>query len=86
MLLSQPACAVTFAVPGTFTFLSIVLRVTQSTGGNNEITWPDNVGWNGGFSPSLSSAPGAVDYVQLVSFDAGSTWEGTIAISAPGAS
>ena len=86
LVLSQPTCSLTFAVPGTFTFLSIVLRVTQSSGGSNEISWPENVGWNGGFAPSLSSAPGAVDYVQLVSFDAGSTWEGTVAISAPGTS
>ena len=43
------------------------------------MTFPNSFRWQGGFSPSLSTAPGATDGIQLMTFDSGVTWIASIA-------
>lgn len=66
----------TFAITSPPTEYAFVrLKITQGTGGQT-ITWPANYKWPGGVAPALSTAAGAIDYVDLWTDDFGVTWYG----------
>lgn len=66
------------------TYASVVLKLTQGpSGGPYTVTWPTTFRWQGGYSPALQTAAGAVDVVQAITFDAGTTWYATIAMQIP---
>lgn len=54
---------------------SLALALTQDGTGSRTVTWPSNVKWPGGTAPTLSTAAGAVDYLQLDCVD-GANWYG----------
>ena len=57
-----------------------LLFITQDDVGIRTITWPANFRWQGGFSPSLSTAAGATDVVQIMTYDGGVTWLAAISL------
>ena len=61
------------------TLQSALLVLTQDGTGGRSVTFPNSFRWQGGFSPSLSTAPGATDGIQLMTFDSGATWIASIA-------
>jgi hypothetical protein len=61
------------------TLQSALLVLTQDAVGNRSATFPASFRWQGGFSPSLSTAPGATDGIQLMTFDSGASWIASIA-------
>lgn len=54
---------------------SLMLIITQGTGGSKTLTFSFTVRWAGGVAPTLSTATGAVDIITLVK-GAGTTWYG----------
>lgn len=55
---------------------SVVLYLEQGASGGATVTWPANTLWSKGNPPVLSTAPGAIDVVTLVTYNGGSTWFG----------
>lgn len=54
---------------------SFRLKVTQNTGAET-ITWPASVLWPSNVAPTLSTGAGDIDFIDLWSDDAGTTWYG----------
>lgn len=74
---------VTFNVTTTHVgFGAVLIAFTQGAGGGFDIAFPDNFRWQGGFSPSLQTVPGATDLLQLLTFDGGATWFAAIVMQA----
>lgn len=67
----------TDANPSTQFSTTVTLRVTQ-TGGGNTITWPSNIDWSGGTTPTITATNNAVDIVGFTTFDAGVNWYGFV--------
>ena len=55
------------------------LVITQGVGAG-VITWPDNIRWQYGNAPVLSFTQGLVDIVNLVTFDNGVSWIGSLSL------
>lgn len=55
-------------------YAAAVLFVTQGGAGSFSLTPPGTAKWQGGFMPSLSTAPGAVDIVQIITIDGGASY------------
>lgn len=53
---------------------SIYLCIKQGGTGSYTVTWPSSVKWKAATAPTLSTTVGAVDIIQLISFDNGTTW------------
>lgn len=53
------------------------LKVIQDATGGRTIAWPASVKWPGGTAPTLSTAANAIDFVDLWTDDAGTTWYGS---------
>lgn len=64
----------TGAVTAEAWFVTILLR--QDGTGGWVVTWPGSVVWAGGSAPTLSTTPGDVDTVTLVTVDGGTVWLG----------
>lgn len=47
-------------------------------GTSRSITWPNNIKWPGGISPTLTYASGKLDIFNFMSIDNGTTWLGSI--------
>lgn len=56
-----------------------ILKVTQSGGGSNTITFPSNVKWAGGTPPTLTTTDGAWDIIQLI-YD-GTYFSGSVSLN-----
>ena len=73
---------VTFSItlpPADTLYGAMRLKVTQGSGGQT-ITWPASVKWAGtGTAPTLSTGAGEVDFIDLWTDDAGTTWYGAFA-------
>lgn len=54
-----------------------VLVVQDGTGGWT-VTWPAEVYWPGGVTPTLATDPGHTDWIDLVTVDGGATWLGAL--------
>lgn len=61
-------------------FISAMFVITQDGTGSRTIAFPNNFRWQGGFSPSLSTAPGATDVIQIMSVDGATTWLAAVAM------
>ena len=68
------------AAVGLDVLVTGVLWLTQDEIGLRMVTFPDNIRWQGGFSPSLSTEPGATDVLQFQTRDGGLTWLAAIAM------
>jgi hypothetical protein len=66
--------------PATGTVGVLRLKITQGAGGQT-ITWPASVKWTDGNEPTLSTAGGAIDFVDLWTDDGGTTWYGTFGLA-----
>ncbi|MCC6458002.1 MAG: hypothetical protein IT328_23810 [Caldilineaceae bacterium] len=74
------SCILSFSnPPATGKAGSVTLVLHQDGTGNHTITWPDSVTWAGGTAPTLSTAAGAIDIIQLFTTDGGTTWRGFLA-------
>jgi len=73
---------VTFSItnpPITARYGALRLKITQGAGGQT-ITWPASVKWAlGGSAPTLSTGASEVDFIDLWTDDAGTTWYGAYA-------
>jgi len=56
--------------------VSCTLVLIQDSTGGWTVTWPASVKWNGGTAPTISTGAGAIDIVELFSYDGGTTWYG----------
>lgn len=63
--------------------VTTLFAITQDSTGSRTIAWPANFLWQGGFSPSLSTAPGATDVIQALTIDGGTTWFVAVAFQVP---
>lgn len=63
-------------------YLSALFAITQGGDGGYSIVYPSNFRWQGGFSPSLSTAVGATDLLQITSLDNAATWFAAIVMQA----
>lgn len=68
-------CTLTF--PDATAGQSFTLIVKQGGSGSYTITWPDEVKWDGGNAPTLSTAAGAIDVMGFFSPD-GTNWFGFV--------
>ena len=58
---------------------SMILEITQGSGGTKTLTYGTNYKWADGTAPTLSTAAGAIDILTLISFD-GTTIRGSLGI------
>lgn len=56
--------------------LSILLQ--QDGTGGFTVTWPAEVLWPGGVTPTLTTDPGHTDWVDLITYDGGDVWYGVL--------
>lgn len=81
LMTSLASFELTFDLTDLPYFVSVLFAITQgSTGGPYTITWPDSFSWQGAYSPALSTAAGAIDVLQVMTFDSGVTWLASLAI------
>lgn len=67
-------------LPASGTAYGFVIEIVQDSGGNAyNVTWPSNVRWPNGATPSLSTAANAVDVFTLYSHDGGTNIYGFLA-------
>jgi hypothetical protein len=57
---------------------SFSLVIEQDATGGRSISWPSSVEWDGGSSPSLSTAAGDKHLLSFLTTDGGSTWVGLV--------
>lgn len=55
---------------------TMTLKLIQDATGSRTVTWPAAVDWAGGTAPTLSTGANDVDFVSLITHDAGTTWYG----------
>ncbi len=78
MAVDIEAFSITFP-PATTLYGAMRLKVTQGAGGQT-ITWPAAMKWaNAGVAPTLSTGASEVDFIDLWTDDAGTTWYGAYA-------
>lgn len=78
-------CTVAFSsVPAGAYRVRLVLR--QGSGGPWSVTWPSNTTWNTGTAPTLATATGAADLIELMTVDGGTNWLGVALVTGAGAS
>ena len=75
--LDTATATVTTPVTTAGTETTCTLYLTQDAAGSRTLTWPVGVLWAGGTAPTLTTTPGRIDVVELVSHDAGDTWYAT---------
>lgn len=68
------------AAVGSDVLVTGIVWLTQDGTGLRMVTFPENIRWQGGFSPSLSTEPGATDVIQFQTRDGGLTWLAAIAM------
>lgn len=68
-------CVLTITTPPSGAH-RVVVEVVQPTSATATVTWPAGVTWAGGTAPTLTAVADAVDVVELVTVDAGTTWRG----------
>ena len=56
----------------------VLVEVVQPTSATATVTWPAGVTWAGGTPPTLTAVADAVDVIELVTVDAGTTWRGHV--------
>ena len=54
----------------------VLVEVVQPSSTTATVTWPAATTWAGGTAPTLTATPDAVDVIELVTVDAGTTWRG----------
>lgn len=69
---------VTVTLAGAFTdrATDLLLILKQDATGSRLVTWPGSVSWAGGAAPSLQTTASAIDVVNLMSVDDGTSWLG----------
>lgn len=58
-----------------------IVRVKDNSGTTRTIAWPASVKWMNATAPSLTQTANAVDVINLVTYDGGTTWYGTYALN-----
>lgn len=74
--LTENASIVINNPPGSGFGGAIFVRITQDSTPRT-VTWPASFRWEGS-APAVSTAPGAVDLLSLVTLDGGTTWDATL--------
>lgn len=76
--LNSATCTLTIngAVAGMET--TVTLTLTQDATGSRLVTWPGGTRWPGGTPPTLSTAAGATDIIELTSYNGGTNWYGRL--------
>jgi hypothetical protein len=72
MTTSVSTLTISNVMAGDVTRLSV--RIQQDATGGRTLTWPASFKWEGGAAQSISSAANAVDLLEIVSYDGGTTW------------
>lgn len=73
----QCVLTITNPSPSPSTSQSMIISLEQGTGANI-VAWPSNIKWSYGREPVLSYKPGAKDIFQLITFDNGTYWIGSL--------
>lgn len=69
--------AATFTLAGTIVgYARLQLALRQDGTGGRTVTWPGSVSWEGDAAPDLQTAANAVDWLDLVTVDGGTSWFG----------
>lgn len=77
--LTAASVALSFSnAPFAFKTGRILLILKQDGTGGRVVTWPGAVKWPGGAAPTLTAAANAVDMIELVTVDNGTTWFGRV--------
>ncbi len=77
--LTGDVTAFTFTnLPASGQFAQIMMFISQDTVGNRAIAWPTSIKWPSGQAPVLTASPLKTDIISLVTYDAGSTWFGSV--------
>lgn len=77
--LTAATCTLSLSGGTSGVLTSFILLVRQDATGGRDILWPVNVSWPGGAPLALTPAPNAIDLINLVTIDGGSTWIGVVA-------
>jgi hypothetical protein len=64
----------TLTSPAAGSFRSLLLLLVQDTTGSRTVTWPGTVHWGGPGAPTLSTAPNAIDIINLFTISGGTSW------------
>lgn len=79
--------AITLTANCTFTITNppakggcINIRLGKNAAGRTA-TWPASVKWPDGSAPTLTNANASIDVITLVTFDGGTTWQGSMAMA-----
>ena len=74
------SCTLTFSnPPASGKAGSVTLILIQDGTGNRTITWPASVKWSNASAPTLTTTANAVDIIQLLTTNGGTTWRGFLA-------
>lgn len=74
---NNSATTLTFSgAPASGYARGITMYVKQGGTGSNTLIWPASVKWSGAASPTLSTSATAIDVINFMSVDQGSTWQG----------
>jgi hypothetical protein len=73
-------CTLTFTAPSSGAMRSLMLLVFQDGTGSRTITWPGAVNWGGAGAPTLSTAIGKMDIINLFTINGGTTWYGVAGV------
>lgn len=65
--------------PATGKAGSVTLILIQDSTGSRTITWPASVKWSNASAPTLTTTANAVDIIQLLTTNGGTTWQGFLA-------
>ncbi len=68
-------CVLTFPTPTSGQ--SFLLALKQDENGNRSVTWPENVMWPSGETPTITNSVGAVDLLTFICID-GINWYGFV--------
>lgn len=73
------AVVFTFSNPPATSYLGAMLLYLKQDGtGSRTATWPGSLVWPGGTTPSLTATANRTDIILVTTYDAGTTWEGSV--------
>lgn len=76
--LDMYANVTSFSVVNTpTTGYTVMILITQKSGGPFTLTWPASFKWEGA-APAISNTAAAVDLLCITTFDGGTTWHATL--------
>jgi hypothetical protein len=76
LTMNQPTTVVLINPPASGRVYTLKIFVIQDAVGSHTITWPVSVLWGVAGPPTLSLGPNTTDIIELITYNAGTTWFG----------